>query len=501
MSHRVETAPEEEVVEVNSDDEGTIDLNSEDEGTVDLDSEDGKDGNLLPSPEEDDDELALTNREFNEQFVYHTTPPSPFPNYPSPPRLPLPNLINDSSTNNPNAPQNTTVHVNAEQLGNQQSTETGKFFFNKKSLTVMTLSDQPVAVAEIAVNGGTVVNTAATAVAVHQSTETDDQRDTDNERRRRPFRCTVCPKAFPQKCNLTVHLCKNTGERLYQCTVCPKAYACSKGLQYHRQHAQPPPPSTALTNWQFNDQFAYHITPPFAFPNYPPFPLRLPLPSGFQNISTLLNRNNQSALQNTTVHDNAEQLGNQLSPETGKFSLNKNILTKKSLTVTLSNQPVIEIAVNGGTVMSTAATAVAVHQSTETDDQRDTDNERRRRPFRCTVCTKAFTQKGHLAVHLRRHTGERPYRCDQCPIAFSQKSSLTDHIRIHTGQRPYQCDWCSMAFIQKGHLTRHLRKHTGERPFQCTVCPKAYTHSTGLQYHRQHAHPPPNPLPQLNQSQ
>ncbi len=114
-------------MEIDSDNEGTIDLSSEDEGTIDLDSEDGEEGNLLPSPEEDDDELALTNREFNEQFVYHTTPPTPFPIYPSPPRLPLPNLPNDASTNNPNAPQNTTVHDNAEQLGNQQSTETCKF--------------------------------------------------------------------------------------------------------------------------------------------------------------------------------------------------------------------------------------------------------------------------------------------------------------------------------------------------------------------------------------
>ncbi len=138
MSHRVEAAPaNEEIVEVNSDDEGTIDLSSEDEGTVDLEAEDGEGGNFLPSPE-DDDEQALTNRQFNEQLVYHNTPQTLFPNYPSPPpppHLPLPNRPNDTSTNNPNAPQNTTVHDNAEQLDNQQSTQTGKFSFNKNILT------------------------------------------------------------------------------------------------------------------------------------------------------------------------------------------------------------------------------------------------------------------------------------------------------------------------------------------------------------------------------
>ena len=129
------------------------------------------------------------------------------------------------------------------------------------------------------------MNTAATAVAVHQSTQTDDQRDTDNERRR-PYRCTVCPKA----------------------------YTCSSGLKYHRQHAHPSSLNTALTNRQFNEQFVYHTTPHTLFPNYPSSPPRLPLPN-----DTILNSNNPNAPQNTTMHDNSEQLGNQLSTETVKF--------------------------------------------------------------------------------------------------------------------------------------------------------------------------------------
>ncbi len=119
MSRRVEDVPEEEVTEVNSDDEGTIDLAlSGDE-----------DDNPLPSPvvhpgtpedeeeeeDEEEDEEALTNRQFNEQFVYHTTPQSPSARYPSPPPL---RHHHHHPTNN-------------EQLGNHQATETGKFSFNK----------------------------------------------------------------------------------------------------------------------------------------------------------------------------------------------------------------------------------------------------------------------------------------------------------------------------------------------------------------------------------
>ena len=144
-SHRVEAAPDEE--------EEVVEVNSSDEGTVDLGSEDGDGGNSLPTlpaarsnlPEEEEveeeeeekeDEMALTNREFNEQFVYHTTPPSPFPNYPSPPpRVPLQQQLPPCPTLDTlllnridqSVPSSTAVNDNAEQPGNQQSTETGKF--------------------------------------------------------------------------------------------------------------------------------------------------------------------------------------------------------------------------------------------------------------------------------------------------------------------------------------------------------------------------------------
>ena len=190
----------------------------------------------------------------------------------------------------------------------------------------MTLSDQAVAVAEIAVNESTVMNTAATAAAVRQSTETDDQRDTANERRRQ-YRWTVCPKAFTKKGDLTICLRKHIVKRLYRCTVCLKAYACSSGLQYHRQHAHPSS-HTALTNRQFNEQFVNHTTPPTPFTNYPSPPSRLPLLNRPNDASTILKRNDSRAFQNTTVHHNAEQPGNQQSTETGKFSFNKNIFTK-----------------------------------------------------------------------------------------------------------------------------------------------------------------------------
>ncbi|XP_034658173.1 zinc finger protein 34-like isoform X2 [Drosophila subobscura] len=105
------------------------------------------------------------------------------------------------------------------------------------------------------------------------------------------------------------------------------------------------------------------------------------------------------------------------------------------------------------------------------------------RPFRCSHCSKAFVQKGNLEVHMRHHTGERPYRCSECSKTYTQKSILDAHMRLHTGERPFRCSLCSKAFVQKGNLDVHMRHHTGERPFRCSQCSKTYTQKSILDAH------------------
>ncbi|CAB3252253.1 unnamed protein product [Arctia plantaginis] len=68
----------------------------------------------------------------------------------------------------------------------------------------------------------------------------------------------------------------------------------------------------------------------------------------------------------------------------------------------------------------------------------------------CEVCGKRY------AIHTRTHTGERPYECSLCPKAFSNKAALLRHDRVHTGVKPYECPECGKFFTQSNSMKLHV---------------------------------------------
>lgn len=106
--------------------------------------------------------------------------------------------------------------------------------------------------------------------------------------------------------------------------------------------------------------------------------------------------------------------------------------------------------------------------------------------MKCEHCDRHFIRKEDLARHTLTHTGVKgknkitfiylifylfsinsykknmylAFQCNICSKGFSMKSSLKIHLLTHTKEPPRACNYCNRAFIRQDCLLRHMRaKH------------------------------------------
>ena len=48
------------------------------------------------------------------------------------------------------------------------------------------------------------------------------------------------------------------------------------------------------------------------------------------------------------------------------------------------------------------------------------------------------------------------YYCTYCPKMFITRCDWDRHLKVHTGERPFKCSVCEKAFKRKDHLTSHV---------------------------------------------
>lgn len=113
------------------------------------------------------------------------------------------------------------------------------------------------------------------------------------------------------------------------------------------------------------------------------------------------------------------------------------------------------------------------------------------RPFICSICNKTFKQNYQLTAHNKRHKGTNDYVCDICGYATISNYTLALHTKRHLGEYNFKCDVCSKCFISKHALKNHKIVHSGDKPFKCDYCERAYFYKGDLTTHNKICHPAP----------
>lgn len=105
------------------------------------------------------------------------------------------------------------------------------------------------------------------------------------------------------------------------------------------------------------------------------------------------------------------------------------------------------------------------------------------KPFKCSLCSKAFIRETEYTSHMNTHKSVKPYTCDHCGCQFARKYNWLRHTREHETPKKFRCETCGKVFHRAYYLTEHKRSHTGERPFECIICGKTSTTKTNHNKH------------------
>lgn len=126
-----------------------------------------------------------------------------------------------------------------------------------------------------------------------------------------------------------------------------------------------------------------------------------------------------------------------------------------------------------------------------------TQNANRIKSITCEYCHKMFGHKWFYERHIVVHTREKNYKCTTCGKTFGWESALYRHNALHQGIK-YTCSVCGKAYAQRGNLMLHAKKEHEERNPDninvCDECGKEFNYRESLRLHIGNKHADPTKM-------
>ncbi len=111
--------------------------------------------------------------------------------------------------------------------------------------------------------------------------------------------------------------------------------------------------------------------------------------------------------------------------------------------------------------------------------------------FPCPICQKVYETEARCDLHKKSvHSEDKVYHCThaRCDFMCTDKAEFDRHRRSHTGDKPYKCSICSKAFSNSQELTHHHSTVHPKISYKCSLCSKAFSTSQELTHHHSTVH-------------